>query len=280
MKILFTIIIIFLISCAVLLFFYDIEFNTAIGDIVLNSRLSQGRGYSISYKNGFKFIDLTNLNPFIVSNGGTKNRVSLPFKKGEHLVYDIYLKSVKIGKSELTFFGEEDLGSRRCYRIGFTTNVPFFKDKEQIYAEKGNFLPIKVERELKNALGFTTKITEEYDQENFTVKIKKQGSSKVQTFEKSAPIYNAILLTYYCRANPDIAKDEIFKVILPTSEHNVQMSGKEAIETPSGAYTTTVYSSAPSKFTFYLSDDKKKIPVKISSQTALGYTLVLNSMES
>ena len=100
---------------------------------------------------------------------------SLPFKDGEELIYDVYSKGIKIGKSVLTFHGETELDKDSAYHISFLTNVPFFEDSEQIYAQKGTFLPLKVERTLKKAGGITTKIIEKYDQQNFQVAIEKQG---------------------------------------------------------------------------------------------------------
>jgi len=247
MKIIFTIIIIALFICGSLLFFYNVELNTAANQVKAKSPAAH-----------------------------------LPFEKGERLIYDIYLKGLKIGQSILTFHGEKNINQKKSYHITFETKAPFFKDTEQIYAAKDTFLPLKVERTLKNAIGFTTKITEAYDQENFTVDITKQGSrtSTTKRFKKSGPISNAILLTYYCRVNPEIARSKTYKVILPTSEYSVLISGEETLETSSATYPVTVYSSTPNKFTFYLNTDKKKIPIKISSHTALDYTLVLNSKES
>ena len=200
----------------------------------------------------------------------------LPFEDGEKLIYDVYSKGIKIGKSVLTFHGEED----EAYHISFLTNVPFFEDSEEIYAQKDTFLPLKVERTLKKAGGIKTKIIEEYDQENFKVSIEKQGvfRTKKEVIKRDSPIYNAILLTYYCRLKPAAAKDEPFKIVLPTSEYDVQVSGEDTIKTSKGEYPVTVYSSTPSKFTFYLSTNSSRVPVKIESHTALDYTMILGSV--
>ena len=45
-------------------------------------------------------------------------------------------------------------------------------------------------------------------------------------------------------------------------------------------YSVDVFSSEPPKFTFYLSKDEDRVPVKIKSHTALSYSMVLNSKES
>lgn len=206
--------------------------------------------------------------------------IPLPFEDGEKLIYDVYSKGIKIGKSVLTFHGEEQLNNEKAHHISFLTNIPFFEDSEEIYAQKDTFLPLKVERTLKKVGGITTKIIEEYDQENFEVSIKKQGllRTKKEVIKRDSPIYNAILMTYYCRLKPEAAKNEPFKIVLPTSEYEVQVSGDAIIKTSKEEYAVTVYSSTPSKFTFYLSTNSNRVPVKIESHTALDYTMILSSI--
>jgi len=204
----------------------------------------------------------------------------LPFMPGEELKYNVYSKGLKIGRSILTFHGETVLNGTECYHITFLTKIPLFEDKEEIFADKQTFLPIRVERSIRKAIGIRSKVIEEYDQKEFKVVIKQQGAlrTKSQTIQKAGPIYNAILLTYYCRLKSEAAKNEPFKIILPTSEYDVQVSGNDIIKTSKGEYPVTVYSSNPSKFTFYLSTNSSRVPVKIESHTALDYTMILNSI--
>jgi len=203
----------------------------------------------------------------------------LPFMPGEELKYNVYSKGLKIGRSILTFHGETVLNGTECYHITFLTKIPLFEDKEEIFADKQTFLPIRVERSIRKAIGIRSKVIEEYDQKEFKVVIKQQGAlrTKSQTIQKAGPIYNAILLTYYCRLKPEAANNEPFKIMLPTSEYDVQVSGNDIIKTSKGEYPVTVYSSNPSKFTFYLSTNPNRVPIKIESHTALDYTMILNS---
>ena len=203
----------------------------------------------------------------------------LPFMPGEELKYNVYSKGLKIGRSILTFHGETVLDGVECYHITFLTKIPFFEDKEEIFADKQTFLPIRVERSIRKAMGIRSKIIEEYDQKEFKVVIKQEGAlrTKNQIIQKTGPIYNAILLTYYCRLKPEAANNEPFKIMLPTSEYDVQVSGNDIIKTSKGEYPVTVYSSNPSKFTFYLSTNPNRVPIKIESHTALDYTMILDS---
>lgn len=285
------IIIFLIIVCYILLFFYDIQFATEKCDILLRSRNSSNSSYGINCKKGFRIWRFTNGTNGMVAkqiysldknSQHEANVADLPFKKGEKLIYDVYSAGIMIGKSVLVFYGEEEYKGQKVFRISFSTELPFFKDYEDIYAEEEAFLPIRIERRIRKIGGFSETIVEEYDQSDFTVNITKKStfSSDEVTIKKDAPIYNAILLTYYYRANPNIADIGNFKITLPTIDFDITMSGEEIIETPSGKYDVDVFSSKPSKFTFYLSKDKDRVPVKIKSHTALNYSMVLSSKES
>jgi hypothetical protein len=222
-------------------------------------------------------------NGFLRQAGSLKpEKPELPFKPGETLVYDVYYAGLKTGKAVLTFHGEKAFNEGSAYHITFLTTLPLLKDYEQIYAMKDSFLPIYVKRKIEKIGGLSSEeIEESYNQDDFTVTIKKKGALGVRntTIKKESPIYNAILLTYYCRANADISKDESVKIVLPTQEFDISLSGEEEIVTESGEYKVDVYSGEPSKFIFYLSKGPDRLPVKIVSSTALSYTMVLSSKE-
>ncbi len=221
----------------------------------------------------------------VVSKAGQaaeQANISLPFSEGEQLIYDVYYKKLKVGKSILTFHGEKVIDGKNAYHITFSTKVPGLKDVEEIYADQQTFLPLRVLRQIDQIGSFRTTINEEYDQKAFQVRIKKQGKflSKKFTIQKKAPIHNAILLPYYYRAKPAIANDQKFKVTLPTADFDVVFKGEETISTYLGEYSTYVFSSVPAKFTFWLSVDKKRIPLKIKSLTVQGYSLIIRSIGS
>ncbi len=214
--------------------------------------------------------------------GEGRNSISLPFHKGEELIYDIYYKKVKIGESVLIFHGERKIDGKDVYYITFSTKLPGFEDTEDIYADKETFLPFKVLRCIRRMGAFCTRITEEYDQEAFKVKIKKRGRlpfSKRITIEKDALIQNAILLPYYYRTKPLMAENQEFKITFPTADFDMIFKGKETIRTGLGKHLAYVFTSIPEKFTFWLSADKKRIPLKIKGYNVGGYALVIRSVK-
>jgi len=282
-------IIIVILACLCVLFFYSIQFNAETSEILFLSRDGSRSSFLLSYAQGFKLNRIANIENGIpgwkISNlviPGAED-IILPFKEGESLVYDVYSAGLKAGQSVLTFYGEKCFNGDSVYYITFVTELPFFKDYEEIYAAKGSFLPVKIKRIIEKIGGLSTEeIDEEYDQVDFRVTIKKKGafSTNKTTIQKDGPIYNAVLLTYLCRANPDKANKGDFKAILPTQEFNIRVSGTDTVETPLGQYPVDVFTSQPSKFTFYLSKDKERLPVKITSHTTLNYTMILNSRKN
>jgi hypothetical protein len=206
---------------------------------------------------------------------------SLPFKKGEKITFDVKYKNIKTGSSTLTFNGIKVLNGREVYSADFVTQLPAMTDREELYADKITFLPVEVHREIKKIKAFTTEMTEKYDQEAFRVDIIKKSTflTKKLSIQKDAPIHNAILLTYFFRMKERFDKDETLRVTFPTAEFTIGFEGEETISTPLGEHTAYVFNSDPSKFKFWLSADEQRTPLKIENPGALGYSLVIRSVE-
>jgi hypothetical protein len=249
---------------------------------------NKGKGFFLSYNQRFKFgcIADTNNNAFSlnlsIETVHDKDSIKLPFEEGETLIYDVYSAGIKTGQSFLTFHGEKPFNGESAYYITFITELPFFKDYEYIYAQRNSFLPLKIIRKIEKMGGLSTEeIEEEYDQAAFNITIWKKGmfSTDKAIIQKKGHIYNAILLTYLCRPFPETAYEDSFKAVLPTQEFDIKLSGQENIKSSSGEYFVDVFKSQPPKFTFYLSKDKRRLPVKITSHTALDYTMLLSAVE-
>lgn len=210
-----------------------------------------------------------------------KTRLDFPFLKGERLIYDVNYNNLKIGESVLIFNGEKELNGEKVYHITFSTDLGAFKDVEDIYADKETFLPLKVSRRISQIGRFSYNVNEEYDQENFKVEIHKEGKllSKEFTIKKDAPISNAILLPYYYRQQPDYCEKKKLEVILPTVNFDVVFKGKETIDTYLGQHSAYSFASIPAKFAFWLSTDKRRIPLKIKSSINPDYSLTIRSIE-
>lgn len=207
---------------------------------------------------------------------------AIPFKKGEKLIYNVKYKGLKIGTSFLEFHGTREYKGQDVYFITFFTDTIYLKDKEKIFAEKQKLLPLKVEREIRRNPGFTTKITELYDQEKYKVEINKKGfiGTDTNVINKSSPIHNAILVSYYFRMLEGLKEIDNFVVNFPPNRFTLSFKGKEIIETPIGRKEALVFKGQPYSFKFWLEDTKKKVPLKIEDPGVFGYSLVLREIRS
>lgn len=205
----------------------------------------------------------------------------LPFEKGEQLTFRVKYKGLSMGSSVLTFRGPMDLTGQAVYQITFNTAMPLVKDKEVLYADTKTFLPVRVERDIKQAGAFPLKISEQYDQERHKIDITKKGkiAKSQMTIQKNSPVHNAILLSYFYRSLPEIEKQGDYPVTLPTTDFKVVYKGKEFVKTALGELHAHVFASIPAKFKLWISTDARRIPLKIENPGTLGYSLEIQSIE-
>lgn len=203
------------------------------------------------------------------------------FTPGEKFTYQVSYKQLKLGKSVLTFQGEEDLGGQSVYHVTFFTKTAALRDTEELYADKDTFLPIEVRRTVRKKIGFSDSIIERYDQKGYRVDISQESKLRKNEFfiEKDSPIHNAILLVYYCRTMETFDKNKPIKINLPTSEFDVMYNGVETLETRLGEFRAHVFTSEPPKFKLWLSNDERKTPLKIQNPGRLGYCLEIKSID-
>lgn len=207
---------------------------------------------------------------------------ALPFPKGEQFIFDVFCSDMKLGESTLIFRGIEEMDGVDYYHITFDTDVCGFRDREEIYAYKDTFLPYKIIRNITRMESFPAVITESYDQEAYKVHIKNRGSllTRNSTIKKKAPLHNAILLMYYFRSKETYIKDEKVNVVLPSAKFDIALTGEEKISTGLGEREAFIFEGNPSKFTFWLSADDKKAPLKIKGHGMLNYVFLLKSIDN
>jgi hypothetical protein len=196
---------------------------------------------------------------------------TLPFLANETIDYIIKLKGIKIGRATLTYKGKTKLDGKDVHLIIFYTNTMNFKDKETIYADIDNFLPLRIERSINN-WGKKIYIIEEYDQKNYTVTITRIGRrhKKLKQIQKNAHIQNAILLTFLYRKLRDFEIGKDFPVTLPLAELVMRFTKKSRIKVPYGLYEAYLAESFPKGYRIWFEESNKAIPVKISGPLFLG----------
>ena len=204
----------------------------------------------------------------------------MPFKKGEHLVYRLKSKGINVGTSDMVFMGEVEKEGQALYYIKFTTEMPGVIDTEHIYTRKKDFLPVLIERDIEK-LGKKQPLIEKYDQQAGVLRVYRPGEDEpLQQYDIGANINNAIALTFYYRSTPDLLKENRKnRIVLPKFTFDLVFKGEKRVTTYLGTENAFYFSSEPSKFHFWLSKSKERLPLKIQQPGLMGYSMILDSVK-
>jgi len=180
------------------------------------------------------------------------------------------------GKAEYHDFGVVESSGVKINVITFKTKVLFFEDTEKIYSDPDSLLPLKVERTIST---FWVKeyITEEYDQKNFSVTLRKFKGDKIiseQITKTNGPIYNAITLPFYLRRSEGFKIGWRFTARVP-NEFKIELVSIESIKVPAGTFQAYHFISTPDKFEIWINKDNPRVPLKIQGKGVFGYVLLM-----
>lgn len=195
---------------------------------------------------------------------------------GEKLIYDVKLGSITLGKSIFSHDAKVKAGEKTLHLMFFETKLPRFSDTEKIYTDPLTLLPVKIERDILNLFS-REKITEIYNDKQFSVKITKKTGNKEQTLtiKKDSPINNAILLPHYVRRIPDLKLGKVIIANLPNRKYELTLSSIEDITVPAGIFNTYHFESIPKQIDIWISTDEHRLPVKIKNSGTFNYLMVL-----
>jgi hypothetical protein len=192
---------------------------------------------------------------------------------GESILYNIS----PLGRSEYKDFGMVDLNGMKVNLVTFRTKILLIDDTEKIYSDPESLLPYKTERTISKLWG-KEYITEEYDQKNFTVTIKKFKGGRLineRVIKADGPIQNVILLlSFYLRAHPDLEIGWRFTARVP-AEFNLQLVSIDEITVPAGQFQAYHFKSIPDKFEIWINKDTPRIPIKIQGKSPFNYALLM-----
>lgn len=185
----------------------------------------------------------------------------------------LYLVS-PIGKSEYNDLGMVDLEGTKVNLVTFKTKVLFFEDTEKIYSDPESLLPRRVERVISKLWG-KEYITEEYDQKEFIVTMRKFKAGrqvKEQVIKANGPIQNPILLlSSYLRSRPDLEIGWRFTARIP-AEFELELVSIDEITVPAGEFQAYHFKSVPDKFEIWINKNAPRVPLKIQSKS---YSLLM-----
>ncbi len=202
------------------------------------------------------------------------------FAVGEEILYDVKLGRMHLGTSKFSRIENSNHQEKSLYVMLFETKLATFFDREKIFTDPETFLPIIIERDIKN-LFLRERILETYDQKNFTLNIIKNESGKsLITIKSTEPIQNAILLPQQVRRLPDLKPGLIFNVNLPNRRYKITLDSIVDVVTPAGTFNTYHFVSEPKQIEIWISTDEQRIPVKVQSTATFGYFLVLKEYKA
>jgi hypothetical protein len=195
---------------------------------------------------------------------------------GEKTTYDIRLYKVRLGSAVLTCLPSREVNGNILDQFVLETELAHFKDIERIYSEPQTYLPVRIERYILNWLS-EERITEEYDQKNFTVSITKYkgGRSRKLYIKKDQPLHNAILLPQYIRSLRNFDAQKVIVANLPTRKFQIRLLKVEDVKVPAGTFRAYHFVSSPRQIEIWISADAERIPVKIQGIGSFGYLMVL-----
>ena len=208
--------------------------------------------------------------------------------KGEAGIYDytgesiLYLIS-PFGRSEYNDLGVVDLKGIKVNLVTFRTKVLLVKDTEKIYSDPESLLPYRIERTISKLWG-KEYITEEYDQEKFTVVIRKFKGKKLvneQIIKANGPIQNAILLPFYLRRRPDLEIGWQFTARVPAEfkaelvSIKLELVSIDEITVPAGKFQAYHFKSTPAKFEIWVNKNTPLVPLKIQGKGIFDYALLM-----
>ena len=196
---------------------------------------------------------------------------------GEKITYDVKLGKLHLGKARFNNLANVQLDGRLLNLMTMETKLTQFTDTEKIYSDLQTLLPVRIERDILN-WPIRERITEDYDQDNFTVTIIKNKGTKQErlVIKKDSHIHNAVLLPYYVRRMPSLDVGKIIIANLPTRRLEIKLVSIEDIKLPAGTFKAFHFKSTPKQIEIWISTDERRIPLKIQGTGIFGYSMVMS----
>jgi hypothetical protein len=194
--------------------------------------------------------------------------------KAGAVIYDYAGESIQyriepVGKSEYKNLGMVDLKGVKANLITLKSRILFVEVAEKIYSDPVSLLPYRTERTTSGPW-FKEYRTEEYNQKNFTVVVKKFKGKKLvknQLIKSNEPIQNMNLLLFYLRKQPSLKIGWHFtaKILdeLKILKLDLKLISIDDITVPAGKFQAYHFKTTPDKFEVWISKAEPRIPLEI-----------------
>jgi hypothetical protein len=186
-----------------------------------------------------------------------------------------------LGTSEYTDCGIVDLFGKKVNLVTFRTQVIGFSDLEKIYIDPQTSLPLRVERDIAFALVKEFIVEEYFPEKSAAVitKYKRQKKVGEHVYNSDGPIQNAVILPFILRKEPQLQVGWQTQIRLP-AKYQVKLAGIEEIKVPAGKFSAYHFVSVPDKFEIWISNDSRRVPLKIKDTGGLGYSLAMKDYKT
>ncbi|MFA5311355.1 MAG: hypothetical protein WC355_03470 [Candidatus Omnitrophota bacterium] len=210
-----------------------------------------------------------------ISKGEAVNR-DFP---GESIHYGIQ----PVGQSEYRNLGSVDLKGVKAGLLTIKSKILFVKVSEKIFFDQETLLPYKTER-INSGLWIKEYRTEEYDQDKFTVVIKKFKRKKlIKVMEKmiktDGPIQNMNTLLLYLRKQPNLKVGWHLITEVPNelelTKFDLKLISIDEIIVPGGKFQAYHFKSVPDTFEIWIDKNGARIPLKIKIKGVINCTILM-----
>ncbi len=207
------------------------------------------------------------------------------FKVGERLIYDVKYQFVKVGEAEISIPEIIDYNGRKCYRAVFRVwSLPFFsvfykvEDRYESYIDVEGIYPWRFEQHIREG-GYKFDFYAEFDHVNLIAKTS-EGVFPIPQYAQD--VFSAF---YYARTQDYSNKKVGERVKLENFYKNriypleIKYLGEQTVKVKAGKFKCVVVEplivegglfKAKGRFLLWITNDDKKIPVKMTAEIPIG----------
>lgn len=207
------------------------------------------------------------------------------FAIGEHLVFQIQYGFYEAGTATMSIEDEEYINGGLCYRIVTTANSnnfisKFYKVRDRVasYLDKEGLFSRRFEKHLREGDHDSDRIVDFYHERLIALSTtKKYAVTEIQPY-----VNDVLSALYYVRTRElEVGKDVVFDIYADGKIYplRVIVRGRETVKVPAGEFSCLKIEPVmrgegifqqKGKLMVWLTDDEKKIPVKMTSKIAIG----------
>ncbi|MFA5005117.1 MAG: DUF3108 domain-containing protein [Candidatus Omnitrophota bacterium] len=206
-----------------------------------------------------------------------KAKVDINGYSGESIQYLIK----PVGRSEYKNLGMVDFKGVKADLVTLKSKILFVEVMENIFYDPESLLPYRTER-TNSGLWFNEYRTEEYDQKQFTVVIRKFKNKKLvkeQVIKADGPIQNMNTLLFYLRKQPElkIGWHYAAKVVgeLKLLKFDLKLISIDEIVVPGGKFQAYHFISVPDTFEIWIDKNSPRIPLRINIKGIVNCSILM-----